>query len=139
MLGASSKFSGQLMIDLASVTREYYALRQGRLTMSYLPMPTLLRSRGGLGTHWMMPAKVTIRDDAALSDSKAKPIGEPLNRWQTMALLTCLHDTHSVPPPQDHPCTTITTMHDGELGRRLSASPHAVAWQALIQDLAAKR
>lgn len=134
-LGASSKFSGQLMIELgASTERAYRALGQGRLMVSYLPMPLLLRSRGGLGTHWMMPAQVTLRDDAALSGSKAKVIDRP-DRWHTMALLTCLHDVQSA-PPRDHPCAA---MHAGELGQHLSADLHARAWQALTQGLAAKR
>jgi len=133
-LGASSKFSGQLMIELgASITDAYRTLGQGRLTVSYLPMPLLLRSRGGLGTHWMMPAEVTLRDDAALS-GKAKVIARH-DRWQTMALVTCLHDAHSA-PPSNHPCAA---MHAGDLGQHLSADSHARAWQALAQGLAAKR
>jgi hypothetical protein len=135
-LGASSKFSGQLMIDLAnSATRSYQALGKGRLTLSYLPMPTLLRSRGGLGTHWMMPAQVTLRDDAVLGDNEAEIIKE-LDRWQTVALLTCLHDAQSVPLAPEHPCAA---MHAGDLGKRLGASSHTLAWDALTQNLAAKR
>lgn len=135
MLGASGKFSGQLMIDLAaSTTKAYRALGQGTLTVSYLPMPVLLRSRGGLGTHWMMPAQVTLRDDAALSQGEAKVIATP-DRWQTMALLACLHDLPSAPAAHD----ACAAARAGDLGRRLRADPHALAWQGLAQSLAVKR
>ncbi|WOB07798.1 hypothetical protein [Piscinibacter gummiphilus] len=132
MLGASAKFSGQLMLELADGTaRAYDALGPGRLAVSYLPMPVLLRSRGGLGTHWMMPAQVTLRDDAALSRSDARVLSRP-DRWQTMALLTCLHDTPPAPPSQG-PCAALKA---GALGERLAADPHTPAWQALVRQLA---
>ena len=134
MLGASGKFSGQLMLELAEGTaRAYEALGPGRLTVSYLPMPVLLRSRGGLGTHWMMPAQVTLRDDAALSSGEARVLAKP-DRWQTMALLTCLHDTPAVPAP-DGACAALRA---GDLGQRLAADPHTPAWQALVQQFADK-
>ena len=133
MLGASGKFSGQLMLELAGATAQAYeALGPGQLTVSYLPMPVLLRSRGGMGTHWMMPAQVTLRDDAALDSRKARVLAKP-DRWQTMALLTCLHDTPAA-PSTDPPCTALQS---AELAQRLAADPHAPAWRALVRKLAA--
>jgi hypothetical protein len=32
------------------------------LKLHYLPLPTVFRSRGGFGTHWMAPASVTLQN-----------------------------------------------------------------------------
>jgi Patatin-like phospholipase len=61
MLGASGRFANQLMVELLEkIERKYNDLKGESLQVHYLPMPLVLRSRGGVGTHWMMPAFVTL-------------------------------------------------------------------------------
>jgi hypothetical protein len=62
MLGASGKFANQLMVELLEKIEKIYTkdLKGESFQVRYLPMPLVLRSRGGVGTHWMMPAFVTL-------------------------------------------------------------------------------
>jgi hypothetical protein len=61
ILSASGKFSNQLMVELLGrVAKAYAALGGPDLETHFVPMPLALRSRGGVGTHWKMPAFVTL-------------------------------------------------------------------------------
>ena len=58
--GAPARFASQLMVDLASETESLYQQLGGVVKFHYLGMPLTLRSDGGLGTHWMLPANVSF-------------------------------------------------------------------------------
>jgi hypothetical protein len=80
-IGAPEKFASQLTLDLLDhVTNAYQKLGGKQLNVHFIPMPLVLRSRGGVGTHWKMPAYVTIRnpkdkdDTRILSDRQARAL-----------------------------------------------------------------
>jgi hypothetical protein len=61
--GASEKFASQLMEELVNQVQKLYQKMPGnnsKITIHYLAMPAILRYRGGLGTHWMMPELVRL-------------------------------------------------------------------------------
>jgi hypothetical protein len=80
-VGAAEKFVSQLTLDLlVQIADAYQKLGGKQLDVHFIPMPLVLRSRGGVGTHWKMPAYVTIRnpnnkdDTRILSDRQARAL-----------------------------------------------------------------
>jgi hypothetical protein len=81
-LGAAEKVAGQLALELLKqVHHEYYKELNGKdLDVHFLPMPLVMRSRGGVGTHWKLPAFVKIanpqdkEDSLVLSNRQAREI-----------------------------------------------------------------
>lgn len=59
--GAAERFASQLMQDLIIEIRNAYQAIGGTIKLHYLAMPLVLRSNGGLGTHWMLPKSVKFR------------------------------------------------------------------------------
>jgi hypothetical protein len=70
-LGASEKFASQVALELLKQIQEVYCntLNGARLDVHFLPMPLVLRSRGGIGTHWKLPAYVKIANPLNKDDS----------------------------------------------------------------------
>jgi hypothetical protein len=130
---AAQRFSGQLMAErLKQLRTAYEAPESGKLLVSYLSMPAPLRSRGGLGTHWKMPSRVVLKDDTA-PDPHAAPVLAQLDEWQTLALITCLHDTSLATGTDGKTCSEIQGKTRNALRQHLATGPHALAWQALLQ------
>jgi hypothetical protein len=63
-LGASEKFASQLTQELlVKIKKDFEKLGGKNLDVHFLPMPLVLRSnRGGIGTHWKLPARITIEN-----------------------------------------------------------------------------
>lgn len=59
-LSAPTRFASQLIVEQAQQIQRMYELLGGKAQFHYLPMPLILRSQGGLGTHWMMPTEVNF-------------------------------------------------------------------------------
>jgi hypothetical protein len=78
VFGAPARFASQLMVDMAREVEEKYAELKGKIHFHYLAMPLILRSNGGLGTHWMLPTSVRFKQplDIGLQGefNKAKPV-----------------------------------------------------------------
>jgi hypothetical protein len=77
---SKSRVASQLMIELMEdVQIEYDKLQEFMqppkggedIHFRYLPMPSVLRMRGGLGTHWMLPSKVTLTNVVPPKQCKA--------------------------------------------------------------------
>jgi hypothetical protein len=74
-LGSAEKYTSELMVGLLNdVRRAYEKLKgpEGGLQVHFLPMPSVFRARGGVGTHWMLPAFATLvelQDDGSRGES----------------------------------------------------------------------
>jgi hypothetical protein len=58
--GASERFASQIMVDVYKEVKATYGKLKGKIHFHNLSMPLTLRSGGGIGTHWMMPRKVSL-------------------------------------------------------------------------------
>ncbi len=67
--GAPAQFASQLMVGMADEVKRIYEedlktvneegkVVKGKVYFHYLAMPLMIRSNGGLGTHWMLPTTV---------------------------------------------------------------------------------
>jgi hypothetical protein len=71
--GAADKFASRLMDELMADIRSCYVdTGGGRVELYYLGMPLVFRSRGGVGTHWMMPERVVLADPKEPDPEKFK-------------------------------------------------------------------
>jgi hypothetical protein len=128
ILGAANKFASQLMLELIGDLKRQYAALGGRLVVHYLPMPAVLRMRGGLGTHWMMPERVTLTDICAADRKRAARIG--IERLPLMQLIVDLHATDLPAPGQDDCARAGDTAEDW-----VRADRHARAWAGIVEAL----
>jgi hypothetical protein len=88
--GAPARLASQLMVNLMKSIEKDYKKMDGRIELFHLNMPLVLRSNGGLGTHWMFPANVTLRtpfgiegeDEFSLEGDAVKKIVADLHRLQ---------------------------------------------------------
>ena len=90
--GASEKFASQLMEELEEQATLLYQKIPGRkssITTHYLAMPSALRFRGGLGTHWMMPELVRIADPYENNPDQAKDL--LLRKLDILNIIVNLH------------------------------------------------
>ncbi|MGI8783087.1 MAG: patatin-like phospholipase family protein [Acidobacteriota bacterium] len=71
--GAAEKLASQLMVELVAEIKKLYAHlgAPDGVHLHYLAMPDALRTRGGLGTHWMLPAQVNLTDPDPLKPGEA--------------------------------------------------------------------
>ncbi|HEX9628144.1 MAG TPA: hypothetical protein VGA00_14480 [Acidiferrobacterales bacterium] len=130
ILGAANKFASQLMLELVGEVRRQYAALGGRLVVHYLPMPAVLRVRGGLGTHWMMPERVTLTDICAADPKRAAKLD--IERWPLMQLIADLHPADPPPPgPDDRDCARA----GDTAGDWVRADRHARAWARIVEAL----
>lgn len=63
--GASEQVANRLIRELITRVGQLHKSISGRdsgIQVVYLPMPEAMRAAGTFGTHWMMPATVTIKD-----------------------------------------------------------------------------
>ena len=77
VLSGSDVVSQELMTARwQSIQEKYVALGGNKLNilLHNLQMPLIFRSRGGIGTHWMMPRWVTLRDPYALQLAEAASV-----------------------------------------------------------------
>jgi len=95
-LGASSQFASQLIDVLLDECRSIYEQAGGRrkhIYLHYLPMPIALRTRGGVGTHWMVSDRITLRDPRERDYQKATIA--VLDKQTITDLIMDLHRTNS--------------------------------------------
>jgi hypothetical protein len=97
-LGAAEKFASQLMTELVQQIRSLWTELRGEpanLQFHYLAMPTTLRIRGGIGTHWMMPRFVKLTDP---NRDCRHPDLVTVDNATVRALIDRLHQTQPTPP-----------------------------------------
>jgi hypothetical protein len=128
--GAAQKFASQLMLKQIEAVKKTYNDMGGNIETHYLSMPAVLRMRGGLGTHWMMPVQVKLKDIREPDPDKAKAL--TIDRLPLISLVTELHDSNS------DSCTTseIETRAETDTPEQwVKADPHACAWSKLVKQL----
>lgn len=92
--GASEKFASQLMAELEEQVKELYHTIPGetkQIKLHYLTMPSTLRMRGGLGTHWMLPELVRLADPKELDPKKAQKESVVISSYEVRNFITRLH------------------------------------------------
>jgi len=101
-LGGSLPIANQLYQEILKDVRQQYndintqcdiasLKRPSSLTLHYLSMPRFFRTRGGMGTHWMMPSGVKLADPRQPNPELALKNSLQLNRPELEALLAVIY------------------------------------------------
>lgn len=88
--GLGAAFSGAKEILANGLLTELYEDVQKKaplLKLVYLPMPSAFRTRGGLGTHWLMPSEVELSNPRSPSPSMSGNHTKTLSKYQIKCLL----------------------------------------------------
>lgn len=135
ILGAANKFASQLMLELvAGAERKYDQLGKGRFVTHYLPMPAVLRMRGGLGTHWMMPQRVTLTDICRPDGRRAATLD--VQRLPLMEMIVDLHALPTAPRAEGEDCQAPRA---ADPRAWLAADRHARAWSGIVTALGGRK
>ncbi len=127
-LTAGAQLGLQLEHDLVHALREVYGRLGARVCFHDLPMPTVLR-RGGIGTHWMLPGKMTFDrppsvEPAAQEDDE---VTVPASEVERVVL-----DLHLAATEAGYTAGMKT------LSRWITAdreAPHRAGWEQIQRDL----
>ncbi len=129
--GAPARFASQLMVDLANDIEKRYAKIGGKVIFHSLAMPLTLRSNGGLGTHWMLPANVSFKTPLNVTKSGNLKTckKQSLSGVETRNLIDKLHSSKN---------------HNGKISENQKAvwswvckdnqSNHQKVWKKFIKD-----
>jgi len=128
--GAAQKFASQLMLKQIAQAKKAYDDMGGEIHEHYLSMPAVLRMRGGLGTHWMMPVQVTLKDITEPDPNKARTL--TIDRLPLISLITQLHDSNTDKCDEPHSANKPESDTPEQWVR---ADPHACAWARLAKEL----
>jgi len=80
--GAAERFASQLLVDKTrQLAKMYEGLGGQGIYLHKLAMPLTLRSAGGIGTHWMLPANVTLREPAGLPSGQEEVLAATGIHW----------------------------------------------------------
>ncbi len=142
-LGGSLPIANQLYQELLKDVRQQYKnINQDcdsgdfkvstSLSLHYLSMPRFFRTRGGMGTHWMMPTSVKFTNPHEPDPKLAAKNGYRLSRPNLEALLVSLYAA----PDQ---CETILAKEPKQAKEKicswLNESKSQEVWAGLIQQL----
>jgi hypothetical protein len=127
---AAEKFASQLMVELLDDVDRLYeniAGPQRRVDLHYLAMPYVFRSRGGIGTHWRLPAVVTLRNPwVSKADAEAFTFtGETVKR-----MIVALHAVDQTQQQDDQTANDPRLKDVQDWIRRDS---HTRVWKGLVQ------
>jgi len=151
-MSAAEKFASELMNELVRQIRNDYremGAAKGKVGFYYLGMPSVLRSHGGIGTHWMMPSYVRFS-----SPEKGAPESLNVDRLSVRNIIDQLHLLDAPPataPPQvvcPEQFEFLRLLPKGRLSspqeiEKLESwiradTQHAVTWRRLSQALAGR-
>ena len=132
MLGAPEKFATQLGLDLVEkVKGQCVRLGGDEPAVRFLPMPLVLRSRGGVGTHWKLPAFVRIADPTNKDNTVL------LSDKQTRELIMDLYVPHKTPRAPEEEALLDTAWNWVEyVDERRGYGVHRENWKQLTKDFA---
>lgn len=129
IFSSSQKLASQLMLELIRDIEDIYKSRSSSITFHQVSMPMVLRSGGGVGTHWMLPAYMTFK--------------QPLEQVN----LTTTGEALEIPLPRKQVIELINNLHGAREDRSDSAgrvwqwidedrfTAHGASWQRLISSL----
>jgi hypothetical protein len=104
------------------------------LQVHYLAMPTILRSGGGLGTHWMMPEDFKVTDPYDPAPAGLFSESEAVDKQQFYTLLDRLY-TRTCPAPEPRPRFYDWICRPANGSECTSADRHAEQWRELERAL----
>lgn len=132
-MGASAQIASQLKMRLiGDINRLVCTLKQepceqGKsawVHVHYLEMPVIFRTRGGLGTHWKLPWRVTFRDPGAIDKEAANK--KTVWAADALELMATLHGRKD--------CDE--RILDQDLRQWIcDADPHRAVWSALVEGM----
>ncbi|MBD3646924.1 MAG: hypothetical protein HUJ31_05600, partial [Pseudomonadales bacterium] len=99
-----------------------------QMVVHYLPMPRVFRTRGGLGTHWMMPDTARFANPAIADKRKAGDEAIELDQASVEALLVTLHSNRLA-------CSELLDEEARPLCDWIARDPHADRWRELLERL----
>ncbi|MCA9737923.1 MAG: patatin-like phospholipase family protein [Gemmatimonadota bacterium] len=149
--GAPAQFASQLMQELVTEIRRLYGALgaedpEEAVRLHYLEMPPVLRVEGGLGTHWMLPERVTLaRAPRGGPGADARTVVDGL---AVRDVIFALHSAETTPLPVCADDDAAPEALSGDVRRTWNAiagveretgpgrpavrtDPHAVVWDAL--------
>jgi hypothetical protein len=133
-LGAAEKYASQLMVELMHDVRDDYVALGGdrqKLHLHYLPMPLVFRERGGVGTHWMLGAFVTLTDSTPAVEEAATVTlsGETVRQL--------IMDLHRGPPGRGAGNSGREREALSTVRGWIARDPHQGAWDGVVRALKA--
>jgi hypothetical protein len=147
--GSKERMTGGMTEQLiAAIERRAGALtgQTTKLHLHYLAMPTAFRSRGGVGTHWMLPEFVTITNphlptapgmwtELPFTDREDK-VNARLSKQELFALLDDMHDPTNAfcerPASRAQPAQRVARWICGQdLAHPTDPDLHVQAWRTL--------
>jgi len=147
LFGAPEKMASQLTGELIKEVKALYAEHQGRVEFHNLEMPDFLRFGGGLGTHWMLPRRVTMRAPLGSESPSTAPMVE-MDAFAVRALINSLHLPESTrldmtPCPHEETVPSPKSEHGRNLIPQIrnwiQATKHPAAWKCLREALSGKK
>jgi hypothetical protein len=147
LLGAPEKMANQLIGELLEEVKASYAKHGGRILYHELGMPDFWRSDGGLGTHWMLPRRVTMKSPPG----GRKPAEEQMIEMDAFAVRALINTLHLPEPdrldmtPCFHEDTVLSDKsehgrhHIPEIRQWIELTPHPWAWKCLRESLSGKK
>lgn len=141
--GAAEKYGNQLTVELvAKCNRSLEALWlkeradwkedaktqkfKSPMKVHFLPMPSIFRARGGISTHWMLPAYVTLKTTVA-EEKGTRDVTKNINGTEARDLIMDLHRSCK---------TTETSLND--VWGWLKEDRHTTNWKTLREQLESK-
>ncbi len=163
--GGAERFASQLMVDkLKKIARDYECLGGKGIYLHNLQMPLTLRSAGGIGTHWMLPRNLTLREpfgfapkherqqDGLADLSSFFRLTEPgvdVNGMQARKLVDGLHrvpwsETASFgdcakPGNEEEKCARLKQVWDEWICGDPQNPSHGDSWRTLLSQLAEEK
>jgi len=142
-LGGSLPIANQLYQELLKDVRKQYddinsacvdsvSSAVTELKLHYLSMPRFFRTRGGMGTHWMMPSSVKLANPNQPDPLLAKEQSYRLNRSELEALLAILY---AAPEQCENIVSNKTNSDKVAICEWLRQSKSQQVWNKLKQQL----
>ena len=131
VMGASAKFASKLMHSLLEDCDELYG---GTIKLHYLPMPLTFRTRGGLGTHWMLPRGASF---SKITPDPEKSVKIRLGREQIQHAIRKLHlpGWYDASETLDPPDQRLEEFRSWMLGDDSGDAEHREVWAGIERTL----
>jgi hypothetical protein len=124
------KFPDQVFTDLSPDKS------RPKIKVHFLPMPSVSRIDGGVGTHWMLPETVRLGPPTVHGVPTDPDIH--VNKATVQYLIRQLHNPDVKPPLRLNPADDIKQVQKW-IAEDPFHPPHPQAWRELCADLTAKR
>lgn len=147
--GAKAIIANQLMLQLKNEVNAIYGnlrhLKNAQpsseeIQYHYLTMPTVLRARGGLGTHWMLPNEVTLSPTESADPKCPKEDSITLKKCEMQKLIRWLNTSESTLKMDSSDTTKCNNLETArEWIKQDSLSKYCEAWGKLRDALSRQK